>query len=147
MVQYTGVCLLAFVRAFDASSSLSPNNWGPKPFRVINGWFDHPDFFSFVKQCWMGFVVHGKKAFVLKEKFRMLKECLRKWNKEVFGYMDLNIEKIVNDLNNIEGLLGGDDDVQLLAREGLTRDFWRQILKFRRAGNRCGIRCSNIVPT
>jgi hypothetical protein len=78
MVQYTGVCLLAFVRAFDASSSLSPNNWGPKPFRVISGWFDHPDFFSFVKQCWMGFVVHGKKAFVLKEKFRMLKECLRK---------------------------------------------------------------------
>jgi hypothetical protein len=42
--------------------------------------------------------------------------------------MDLNIEKTMNDLNDIEGLLGGgDDDVQLSAREGLTRDFWRQI--------------------
>jgi hypothetical protein len=28
--------------------------------------------------CWKGFEVHGKKAFVLKEKFRLLKECLRK---------------------------------------------------------------------
>jgi hypothetical protein len=106
----------------------SPINWGPKPFRVINGWFDHPDFLSFVEQCWMSFVVNGNKAFVLKEKFRMLKECLRKWNKEVFGYLDLNIEKTVNDLNDIEGLLGGDDDdAQLMAREGLTRDFWRQL--------------------
>jgi hypothetical protein len=59
--------------------------------------------------CWKGFEVHGKKAFVLKEKFRLLKECLRKWNKEVFGYKDLNIEKTVKDLNDIEGLLGGDD--------------------------------------
>jgi exonuclease III len=87
----------------------SPKNWGPKPFRVINGWFDHPEFFSFVEHCWKSFEVHGKKAFVLKEKFRLLKECLRKWNKEVFGYMDLNIEKTVKDLNDIEGLLGGDD--------------------------------------
>ncbi|MCI43772.1 cysteine-rich receptor-like protein kinase, partial [Trifolium medium] len=23
-------------------------NWGPKPFRVINGWLEHPDFLNFV---------------------------------------------------------------------------------------------------
>jgi exonuclease III len=64
---------------------VSAENWRPKPFRVINGWFDHPDFYSFVETCWNGFVVRGKKAFVIKEKFRLLKECLRKWNREVFG--------------------------------------------------------------
>jgi hypothetical protein len=31
------------------------------------------------------FLVHGKKAYVLKEKLRLLKECLQKWNREVFG--------------------------------------------------------------
>ncbi|MCI41628.1 cysteine-rich receptor-like protein kinase, partial [Trifolium medium] len=32
-------------------------NWGPKPFRVINGWLEHPEFFSFVENSWKGFVV------------------------------------------------------------------------------------------
>ncbi|GAU22765.1 hypothetical protein TSUD_129770 [Trifolium subterraneum] len=88
---------------------VSSNNWGPKPFRVINGWLDHPDFFPFVENTWKSFDVHGKKAFILKEKFKLLKGCLRKWNREVYGYLDLNIDKTVNDINDIESLLGGDD--------------------------------------
>jgi exonuclease III len=27
----------------------SSNNWGPKPFRFINGWLEHPEFFPFVE--------------------------------------------------------------------------------------------------
>ncbi|XP_045791549.1 uncharacterized protein LOC123886261 [Trifolium pratense] len=107
---------------------VSPKDWGPKPFRVINGWLDHPDFISFVESSWKSFVVHGKKAYVLKEKFKLLKESLRKWNREIFGFLDLNIEKTVKDINDIEGLLGGDDmDVELTRREGLNKDFWRQL--------------------
>jgi exonuclease III len=30
-------------------------NWGPKPFRVINSWMEHPDFYSFVETTWKGF--------------------------------------------------------------------------------------------
>jgi hypothetical protein len=46
----------------------------------------------------------------------------------VFGYLDLNIEKTVNDLNIVEGLLGEDDsEAELLRREGLNKDFWRQL--------------------
>jgi hypothetical protein len=65
---------------------------------------------------------------VLKEKFRLLKECLRKWNKKVFGFLDLNNEKTVKELNDFEGLLGGDDtNLDLTLREGLNSDFWRQL--------------------
>jgi hypothetical protein len=72
--------------------------------------------------------VGGKNAYVLKEKFRLLKECLRKWNKEVFGYLDLNIEKTVKDLNDLEGLMGGGDaNTHTSLREGLNRDFWHQL--------------------
>jgi hypothetical protein len=63
---------------------------------------------------------------VLKEKFRLLKECLRKWNKKVFDFLDLNNEKTVKKLNDFEGLLGGDDtNLYLTLREGLNSDFWR----------------------
>ncbi|XP_045797448.1 uncharacterized protein LOC123891593 [Trifolium pratense] len=41
---------------------VSPKHWGLKPFRVLNGWFDHPDFLPFVERYWKGFVVHGKKT-------------------------------------------------------------------------------------
>jgi hypothetical protein len=106
----------------------SITNWGPKPFRVINGWLDHPEFLPFVEKSWKSFDVRGKKAYVLKEKFRLLKESLRKWNKEVFGILDLNIENTVKELNDIEGLLGGDEvDVELTRREGLKKEFWSQL--------------------
>jgi hypothetical protein len=103
-------------------------NWGPKPFRVLNGWLDHPEFFSFVEKSWKSFTVKGKKAYVLKEKFRLLKDCLRKWNKEVFGILDLNIENTVKEINDIEGLLGGDEeDSEIIRRNCLNKDFWSQI--------------------
>ncbi|PNX59162.1 cysteine-rich receptor-like protein kinase, partial [Trifolium pratense] len=82
----------------------SQNNWGPKPFRVVNGWLEHPDFKNFVDSSWKSYNVKGKKAFVLKEKLKMLKESLKSWNKEVFGILDLNIEKTVKDINDFEGL-------------------------------------------
>ncbi|GAU17608.1 hypothetical protein TSUD_341520 [Trifolium subterraneum] len=61
----------------------------------------------------------GKKAYVVKEKLKMLKESLKTWNTEVFGILDLNIEKIVQDLNNVEGLLDSDDVVVDLVRRDI----------------------------
>ncbi|MCH80186.1 LINE-1 reverse transcriptase like, partial [Trifolium medium] len=106
----------------------SKDNWGPKPFRVINGWLEHPDFISFVENAWKGFDVHGSKTYILKEKFKLLKECLKKWNREVFGILDLEIEKTVKDINDFEGMMDGDeDDDELIRRKGLNSEFWRQL--------------------
>jgi hypothetical protein len=103
-------------------------NWGPKPFRVINGWMEHPDFYSFVENAWKGFSVRGKKAYVLKEKFKLLRECLRKWNRDVFGIIDLNIDKTVNDLNEIESFLEEDNGEAVLTRRvELNKEFWSQL--------------------
>ncbi|GAU50433.1 hypothetical protein TSUD_134890, partial [Trifolium subterraneum] len=103
-------------------------NWGPKPFRVINGWINHPEFNDFVESAWKSYDVRGKKAFVLKEKLKLLRESLKKWNKEVFGYLDLNIEKIVTDINKFEGLLSSTDgDADYLMLDGLNKEFWKQL--------------------
>jgi hypothetical protein len=63
------------------------DNWGPKPFRFNNCWREHRDFMPFVEDCWKSFNVQGKKAFVLKEKLKLLKEQLKQWNREVFGWI------------------------------------------------------------
>lgn len=44
----------------------------------------------------------GKRAFVIKDKLKMMKVKLRWWNTEVFGWVDLHLEKAVSDLNLIE---------------------------------------------
>ncbi|PNX93422.1 cysteine-rich receptor-like protein kinase, partial [Trifolium pratense] len=103
-------------------------NWGPKPFRVVNGWLEHPDFKAFVEASWQSYNISGKKAFVLKEKFKLLRESLKNWNKEVFGFLDLNIEKTVRDINEFEGLLANSDgDLDYLKLEGLNKEFWKQL--------------------
>jgi hypothetical protein len=47
-------------------------DWGPKPFRFNNCWLEHPDFLSFVFETWDKIVIKGKKAFILKEKLKIL---------------------------------------------------------------------------
>lgn len=48
-------------------------NWGPKPFKVFNCWFEHQDFVPFVEEVWKSSIFQGKYAFVLKEKLKILK--------------------------------------------------------------------------
>lgn len=44
-------------------------------------------------------------AFVVNEKLKLLKEKLKVWNKEVFGYMDLKIEETVKEMNLVDSLV------------------------------------------
>jgi exonuclease III len=51
-------------------------NWGPKPFKFLNCWLQHPEFFSFVKDVWEKTIIQGKSAFVLKEKNEKIERSL-----------------------------------------------------------------------
>ncbi|CAJ2673212.1 unnamed protein product [Trifolium pratense] len=108
--------------------SCSNLNWGPKPFKFNNCWLQHPDFFEFVKQTWENMDIQGKKAFVLKEKLRKMKDNLKVWNREVFGILDLNIDKTVKELNEVEEVLanGLNDPITTNPSELVTK-FWEQL--------------------
>ncbi|PNX95639.1 cysteine-rich receptor-like protein kinase, partial [Trifolium pratense] len=108
--------------------SFSNLNWGPKPFKFNNCWLQHPDFFEFVKQTWENMDIRGKKAFVLKEKLRKMKDNLKVWNREVFGILDLNIYKTVKELNEVEEVLanGLNDPITTNPSELVTK-FWEQL--------------------
>lgn len=42
-------------------------DWGPSPFRLINGWLSHPNFMEFVKVKWRGYEISGWGGYILKE--------------------------------------------------------------------------------
>ncbi|XP_058741814.1 uncharacterized protein LOC131614210 [Vicia villosa] len=98
-------------------------DWGPKPFKFNNEWFSNKDFLPFVEREWMKLDVSGRGDFVLKEKFRLIKDKLNWWNREVFGKFNLEMEEGVRDLNNLDDMEATDEESLGLKREANNR-FW-----------------------
>lgn len=98
--------------------------WDPKPVKFNNCCLDHEDFMKFGQECWSSFHVEGRHSYAIKEKMRLLKETLRWLNKEVFGFKDLHVEKIVKELNEVErvAIEGGPPRAEL--RIALSTEFW-----------------------
>ncbi|XP_050217744.1 uncharacterized protein LOC126668597 [Mercurialis annua] len=65
-------------------SSVARFDWGLKPFRSLNVWWDHPDFPSFLNNCWLS--LRENSALVIK--LRELRKLISSWNRHIFG--DLN---------------------------------------------------------
>ncbi|XP_058782911.1 uncharacterized protein LOC131657540 [Vicia villosa] len=114
-------------------------NWDLKPFRTLNGWLDHPSFVEFVDKEWKNLKFTGTASFVLKEKLKHLKSSLRRWNEEVFGWVDLKLEDVVKKINvcddkfvsihGADGALGlsnmdGEVDAMSHERSEATCSFW-----------------------
>lgn len=105
----------------------SDENWGPKPFRFNNCWLDHKEFLSYVTTCWGSFHVEGWKGYMLKEKKKLLKEKLKWWNKEVFGIIDLKIDKIVEDINALDNIVAEGGQIDVEGRKLLSVQFWNHL--------------------
>ncbi|KAI5416727.1 hypothetical protein KIW84_041666 [Lathyrus oleraceus] len=80
----------------------SSENWGPKPFKFNNCWLNHKYFARLIEEEWLSFKVLERGDFFLKEKLRMLKLSLKKWNVEVFRWIDLKVEEAVKELNVLD---------------------------------------------
>jgi hypothetical protein len=104
----------------------SDNEWGPKPFRFNNFWLDHKIFKKIVEECWKGQDVTGWMAFVLKEKLKVLKLCLKDWHKKEFGCVETRISKIVGDINDLDlrGEVLGLNAQDMELRKNLFGQFW-----------------------
>lgn len=66
---------------------------GPRPFRFHSMWLQHGSFQEVVFSCWNNTMVTGCPMFVVLAKLRALKECLKHWNKNVFGDIHSKVEK------------------------------------------------------
>ena len=48
--------------------------------------------------------VHGALSFILANKLKLLKNYLKRWNVEVFGYVEVWIKKLWKDLSALENM-------------------------------------------
>lgn len=55
-----------------------------------------------MEEKWKECKVVGWMAHIVKEKLKYLKENLKVWNREVYGYLDLNIDQISKEMNKLE---------------------------------------------
>ncbi|XP_020211058.1 uncharacterized protein LOC109795906 [Cajanus cajan] len=97
-------------------------NWGPKPFRVLDCWRGDARYVVFVRSQWKELNVEGRAAFVLKEKLKLLKCRLHRWNQETFGCLDRKINEARNIVNMLD-LKSEDSNLQEV--EVVQRKEWR----------------------
>ncbi|XP_050227685.1 uncharacterized protein LOC126677214 [Mercurialis annua] len=94
-------------------SSSGKIDWGPRPFRSINAWWDHPKFLDFVISAWHSISTSNQNCSLV-FKLRDLRKTVKDWNTSVFG--DLN-SKAASIQLNIEKIESASDSRQLTADE------------------------------
>lgn len=58
---------------------------------------------------------------------KTLKEKLKGWNKEVFGIVDLKIDKTVEEINALDNAVAIGGQIDVAARKLLNAQFWNQL--------------------
>jgi len=77
-------------------------DWGPKPFRTIDVWFLKRGFNRMVQDKWQSYSVQGYGMTKFKEKLKLLKSDLKFWNRDVFGNLDTDNRRILQDLEALD---------------------------------------------
>nr|GEV10009.1 transposon TX1 [Tanacetum cinerariifolium] len=67
-------------------------NFGPKPFRAFDIWLEEFDLESIVAGAWSMSVRDNRLDCILRDKFKNVKEALKKWCKTLFEGLDKKIE-------------------------------------------------------
>ncbi|XP_042972861.1 uncharacterized protein LOC122304669 [Carya illinoinensis] len=90
---------------------------GPTPFRFQRMWCLHEDFLGVVSECWSQ-EFQGCPMVKFSRKLKKLKQVLKKWNREVFGKVEVDLKVIEEELlameNNVQQNYTQDMEVDLL---------------------------------
>ncbi|GLT59702.1 hypothetical protein SLA2020_325070 [Shorea laevis] len=68
-------------------------NWGPKPFKLYNVWLQNPSFREMVESQWNNSDIRGWGGYVVKEKLKLLKNCVKEWTRAQEQGVDKQIEE------------------------------------------------------
>ncbi|XP_019241943.1 PREDICTED: uncharacterized protein LOC109221978 [Nicotiana attenuata] len=72
------------------------------PFRFENMWLKVPGFGDKVKEWWTSYGVLGTPSFRLSKKLKLLKGDIIRWNKEVFGRVEVKMMELMHELGELE---------------------------------------------
>lgn len=94
-------------------------------------WLRHDKFLPLFKEEWEKINLAGRGDFVLYENLKRLKSCLRDWNQDVFGWVDLRVDEKVKGLNGLDGILvenpGANIEELAKARSNVVGDLWKSL--------------------
>ncbi|GLT40902.1 hypothetical protein SLA2020_150000 [Shorea laevis] len=109
-------------------------DWGPKPFRVLDAWQQHPEYRDFVEDRWKNLQIEGWAAYKCKQKLKLLKEECKKWNSKVFGNVEVTFDNLVQQIEKLDKKSeeGGLNENETQLRRECFQELW-DILQKREA--------------
>ena len=75
---------------------------GPTLFKFEYMWFREEGFLERVKGWWESYRVEGAPSFSLTKKLKLLKEDIKRWNKEIFVEVGNRIARLLEDLKALD---------------------------------------------
>lgn len=101
-------------------------NWGPRPFRFLNCWLQHPNCLKLIEESWS-----SNANLPIVEKLRKVKSRLREWNSKEFGQIDLKIKALENRIHELD--LAADirdlSNLEVRERKEAQVDLWSWLKK------------------
>ncbi|GKV27934.1 hypothetical protein SLEP1_g37047 [Rubroshorea leprosula] len=106
-------------------------DWGPRPFRVLDAWQQHPEFKKVVEEKWSEMEVKGFVGYKCQQKLKLLKEFLKGWNKEVFGNMEALYGQAVKKVEQVDmqNEVSDLEEVEIVKRQEGFFEMWDCIRK------------------
>ncbi|GLU06807.1 hypothetical protein SLE2022_238000 [Rubroshorea leprosula] len=106
-------------------------DWGPRPFRVLDAWQQHPEFKNVVEEKWSEMEVEGFAGYKCQQKLKLLKEFLKGWNKEVFGNMDALYGQAVKKVEQVDmqNEVSDLEEAEIVKRQEGFSEMWDCIRK------------------
>jgi hypothetical protein len=77
---------------------------GKRPFKFENIWLKKEGFGALVKQWWDSYQFQGLPSIIFACKIKALKLDLKKWNEVVFGNIECNKSKLLDDLRELDAI-------------------------------------------
>ena len=98
--------------------------WGPTPFRFENAWLERKQFKRDFESWWKEITVEGWEGYKWMSRLKKIKQCLKTWNREVFGdirLMEVAFHNRIKELDLLESSEIWTEDLRK-EREKLKKD-------------------------
>lgn len=108
------------------------NDWGPKPFKIMDWWLKEKSFQNTVVHNWSNYHPSGWGGFVLKQKLKFIKNHIRQWSLQNGGITSTKIQNLKKDLNALEAGVNGSNmsqaDMEL--KKALQEQLWTAAIAY-----------------
>ncbi|KAH1189414.1 hypothetical protein GmHk_20G057188 [Glycine max] len=107
-------------------------DWGPKPLKVMDWWLKDKGFQNMVAHSWGNYHPNGWGGYVLKQKLKFLKHCIRQWSSQNGSVTARKINDLKKQINDMEAGINASTISQTQAdlKKSLQEQLWSAALAY-----------------